>query len=111
VHLALAVRGLAAGQLVQGTPRQLLVEPTQFLERLIPGAAECHDLGTVHQAETFVGHHFGLMLAPSRQGDRPLPDPPKLVDTAAECDRVAVHNPRDDRRQLARRDRHHRLVD
>jgi hypothetical protein len=64
----------------------------------------------MHEAETVVGHHVGLPLAPPRQGGGPLPSPAQLVDALTEGDRVAVHDAGDNRRQLSRGDSHHGFV-
>ena len=109
-HLALLVGGLAHGALVHHAARQALPEPAQLAERLLPGASERHELGTVHVADARVGDHVGLLLAPARQRGRPLARAAQLVRVLAEADRVAVDEARGDRRELPRRHGHHRLV-
>jgi hypothetical protein len=56
------------------------------------------------------GDEVRLLLAPPRQGRRPLPRPAQLQDLLAGEDHPAVDDPGDDRREGAFRDRHHRLV-
>ena len=90
--------------------RQALPEPAQLAERLLPGASERHELGTVHVADARVGDHVGLLLAPARQRGRPLAGAAQLVRVLADADRVAVDETRCDRRELSCRHGHHRLV-
>jgi hypothetical protein len=65
----------------------------------------------MHQAHAGVGHHVRLSRAPLRQRGGPLARAPDLEHAPAEGDRVAVHEAGDNRRQLARDDRDHRLVE
>jgi hypothetical protein len=70
-----------------------------------------HDLGPVDQAAPGEGDEVVLLLAPAGQRGGPLLRPAQLVHVAAALDHRAVDEPRGDRRQLAGRDRHHRLVE
>ena len=111
MDLPLSVVGLAAGELVEDAPREPLGGSPRLLQGLLPRAAQLHDLGAVDEAETVVGDHLGLALAPPRQRLGPLPGVAELVGVATEGDRVAVDDPGDDRRQLARRGGDQDLVD
>ena len=97
MDLPLPVRGVAESPLVQDSLREPLGDTTRFFKRVLPRAAERHDLGPVHQAEALVRHHVRLLLAPARQRLRPLPRPPKLVHVTTERDRVAVDDAGDNR--------------
>ena len=71
---------------------------------------EAHDLRPVDQAAAGEGHHVGLSLAPLGQGGGPLVGAAGLIRGLAAEDHAAVDEAAGDRRQLARGDRHHRLV-
>src|SRR5687767_14338843 len=73
MDLALSVTGLAAGDLIERALGEPLGGPARLLQGVLPGAAKLHDLGAMDQAETVVGDHLGLSVAPSRQGLGPLP--------------------------------------
>lgn len=98
MDLPLSIVGLTAGELVEDTPREPLGGPPRLLEGLLPRSAQLHDLRAMDQAETVVGDHLGLALAPPRQCLGPLPGIAELVGVATEGDRVAVDDPGDDRR-------------
>ena len=102
MDLPLSIVGLAAGELVQDTPREPLGGSPRLLQGLLPRSAQLHDLGAVDQAEAIVGDHLGLALTPPRQRLGPLPRMAELAGVKTEGDRVAVDDPGDDRRQLAR---------
>ena len=80
-------------------------------QRVRPRAVQLHDLGPVHEARPAEADHVGLLRAPPRQRRRPLVRAARLVRGLAADDHAAVHEAVDDRRQLARGDRHHRLVE
>jgi len=88
-----------------------LADTTRFFQRVLPCAGHRHDLGAMNQAQTIVGHHVGLLLAPARQRRGPLAGAAQLVRVATERDRVAVDDAGNDRRQLPRGDGHHGFVD
>lgn len=62
------------------------------------------------QAQTHVRHHLRLLLAPSRQRLRPGLGAAHLEQILAIGDDAAVHETGHNRRQLARRDRHHYFI-
>jgi hypothetical protein len=90
MDLRLPVGSMTQSPLVQHSPRELLGNATCFFERILPRAAQRHDLGPMHEAQAFVRHHLRLLLAPARERHRPLPRPPKLEDVSTERDHVAV---------------------
>jgi hypothetical protein len=98
MDLPLSIVGLAAGELVEDTPREPLGGSPRLLQGLRPRSAQLHDLCAVDQAEAVVGDHLGLALAPPRKRLGPLPGSAELVGVATEGDRVAVDDPGDDRR-------------
>jgi hypothetical protein len=100
MDLPLSVVGPAAGELVQDAPREPPGGSPRFLQCLLPGASDLHDLGAMYQTEAVVGDHLGLALAPPRKRLGPLPGIAELVGVATESDRVAVDDPGDDRREL-----------
>jgi hypothetical protein len=81
-----------------------------LLDRVRPRALELHDLGPVHVAAPAERDHVRLALAPVGQRRRPLLRAPRLVGRLAGQDHAAVDEAADDRRNLPRRDRDHRLV-
>ena len=55
-------------------------------------------------------NEVGLRFAPARERGRPLPRATQIEDLLAEGDHLAVDDPREHRRHLARRDGDHDLV-
>ena len=108
-HLALAVGRLRCRRRVLAI-REALAGPAGLHQCVGPGAVQLHDLRTMEQARSGERHQVGLLLAPRRQGERPLLGAAQLVDLIAALDHAAVDEPAHDRRQLAGGDRHHRLV-
>ena len=72
MYLSLSIRGVTESAFVQGSLRELLSDPTSFFKGVLPQATQRHDLGAMHQAQTLVGDHLGLLRAPPRQRDCPL---------------------------------------
>jgi hypothetical protein len=110
MDLSALVGGVAEGPLIQHSLGEAPAQPAEFFERDTPSTPERHELSTMHQAETVVRHHVGLLIAPPRQGGSPLSGAAQLVDALTERDRVAIDDPGDDGRQLPGGDGHHRLV-
>ncbi len=108
MELSLDVAGPRGRALIQ---HPLRADASRLLQRGLPRSLELHDLGAVHQADARVRDHVGLPLAPECQGSGPLSSAAQLVRALTDRDRVAVEDPRHDRRQLPRRDRDHALVD
>ena len=98
------------GRPADGLPGPL-ARPARLGQRLGPRSVELHDLRAMHQADARERHHLGLLLAPSRQRERPFARATGLVDLAAGLDHAAVHQPRHDGRELTRDHREHRLVE
>ena len=100
----------AAGALLGAALLEPLSRTSCLLERVGPRALQHHDLGAVHEADSGVRHHLRLLGAPAREVLGPLPGAADLEDALAERDRVAVHDARGARRELAGDDGDHRLV-
>jgi hypothetical protein len=79
MDLTLSIGGVAEGLLIQDSLRELLADLTGFFQGIPPRAGQRHDLRAMHQAQTLVGHHLGLLFAPARQLVRPLARTPELV--------------------------------
>ena len=84
--------------------------PSRFLQGRPPVAVKLHELSAVHEAAAGKSEEVWLLLAPPRQGRRPLPCTANLVDLFTRQDHAAVNDSGDDRRNLPRRYRHHCLV-
>jgi hypothetical protein len=68
----LPVGGVAESPLIQDSLSKALADPIRFFQRVPPRTYERHDLGAVHQAQTLVGDHLGLIFTPPRQSGGPL---------------------------------------
>src|SRR5207248_6753231 len=82
IDLAAEVARPGRGGLVHG----LLGTPVGSLglrERVRPVALELQDLGAVNEAPAGESQEIGLLLAPARQGRRPLPRAAKVEDVLA----------------------------
>ena len=108
MELSLDVEGPRGRALIQ---HPLRANASRLLQGSLPRSLELHDLCAVHEAHARVRHHVRLSLTPDGQGGRPLPGAAQLVRALTDRDRVAVEDPRHDRRQLPCRDRDHALVD
>ncbi len=75
-----------------------------------PVAVDLEQLGTVHEALPAVRHEVGLRRAPVVEGLGPFGGAAQLEDVDTRLDHRAVDDAGRDRRDLARRHRHHRLV-
>ncbi len=109
-----ARRRMAPGQIEPRLLRGRGEALARFLRRIDgvgPLPVQLHDLGAVHQALTAVGHQVRLRGAPVAQRAGPLTGPAQVEDLLAGLDHGAVDDAGDDRGQLARRDRDHRLVE
>ena len=109
MELPLPVEGLGGGRLVH-RQRAALTRPARLFQRLGPRTVQLHDLGPMNQTGAGEADHVGLLLAPARQGRRPLLGAPRLVRGLTARDHAAIDETVDDRRQLARGDRNHGLV-
>src|SRR5262249_51911454 len=74
-------------------------------------ALQLEDLGTVNEARAGEGHELRLRLAPPVERCRPFAGAVLRPALLAGRDDAAVDEPRDDGREPAARDRHHRLVE
>ncbi len=110
VDLPAAVTGLSRGGRVLRPPGTLLRSAGR-LERRGPRAVQMEELGAVRQATARERDEVRLSVAPVREGGRPFLRAPELGCVPAGEDDAAVDDSRDDRGQLAGRDRHHRLVE
>ena len=108
VHLRLLVECRGGGLLAD--PLGTLAGALRLLDRLLPGAAQLHDLGAMHPADAGEGDHLGLLLAPLRQGGGPLAGAAERVHLLTGLDHAAIHQTRHEGRQLSRGDRDHDLV-
>ena len=109
IHLALAVQRVTHGGSVHRL-REACRHPPRFLKRRAPLAAQLHEFGAMDQALPSVRHHLRLLLAPSRQCLRPGLGAAHLEKVLAVGNDAAVRQSGHDRRQLARRDRHHHFI-
>ncbi len=109
MHLALPMNGLGGRQLVHRL-RATGYGTTRLFERFAPRTLQLQDLGAMHQARSRETHQVGLLLAPPRQGRCPFAGAAQVVRLLTAEDHPAVDHAADDRRQLARGDRQHRLV-
>ena len=91
--------------------RGALPRAPRLVQRVAPRAVQLHELRAVQAARAGEAHHVRLLLAPAGQRRGPLLRAPRLVRHAAAHDHAAVDEAVDDRRQLARGDRDHRLVE
>ena len=82
-----------------------------LFERERPLAVQLQDLGAVNETSTRECQHVRLPVAPSRQSGSPLSRAPHLVYLLTGQDHAAIDDARRDRRELARRDSHHGLVE
>ena len=92
-------------------PGEPLARPLGFVHGVLPLAVELHELGAVHEALTAVRDQLGLRREPVAQGRRPLLRAAQIEDLLAGLDHAAVDRSREDRRDLARDDGHHHLVE
>ena len=92
-------------------PREPLLRPSRLVDGLGPRAVESLQLGPVHEAPAAERNEIGLRVAPRRERLRPLLGTTQVEDLLEGIDRGAVHDPDDDRRDLAGRDRQHRLIE
>ena len=109
MELCLAVGGLGGRALVEAgrQPR-----PARGLdERVVPVTGELQDLRPVHEAAARERHEIRLAVAPPAQSGGPFLRAAHLVDLLTGEDHAAVDEPGDDRRELVRRERDHRLVE
>ncbi len=83
----------------------------RLLERVEPGTAQLQDLRAMDEAAAGESDEIALLLDPFRQGERPLPRASHLEDLLAREDDSAVDDADDERGQLSRRHRDHRLVE
>ena len=90
---------------------EALPRPLCLFERERPVAVQLQDLRAVNEASTRERQHVRLPVAPSRQSGSPLPRTPHLVHLLTGQDHAAIDDASHDRRELARRDRHHGLVE
>ena len=113
----LAPEAMNLGLLIQRSGRRLAIEvpgsfagAARFGQRIRPGSLQTQDLGAMH--ETGSGEdHLRLLLAHTRERGGPLACTPERMDLTAGVDDAAVHQRRHDRKQLARDDGEHRLVE
>ncbi len=108
VDLRLLVERRGGGLLVD--PLGTLAGALRLLDRVLPGAVQLHDLGAMDPADPREGDHVGLLLAPPGQRSGPLAGAAECVHLLTGPDHAAVHQTRDEWRQLRRRDRDHDLV-
>ena len=94
-----------------GNPRETLAGAPRFFQRVRPRTLHLHDLSPMHEAPAGKADHLWLLLAPSRQGRRPLAGAAKLVHLLAILDRGAIKQTGDYGRKLSGTDRHHDLVE
>ena len=92
VHLGLLVERRGGGLLVD--PLGTLAGALRLLDRVLPGAAQLHDLGAMYPANPREGDHFGLFLAPPRQSGGPLAGAAERVHLLTSPDHTAVHQTR-----------------
>jgi hypothetical protein len=90
---------------------QTITRPLHLHPRGRPRTGEQHQLGPVDQTLAAIEHHFRLRIAPAAQRRRPLPSPAHVEHLLAALDRGAIQVSDHHRRNLLRRDRHHRLVE
>ena len=114
----LAAQSMQLGLLIEGRTHpwlarwlgQPLAHASHFIHRVRPCTVQLHDLGTVHQALTTVGHQVWLRRAPLGQCFRPLLRSSEVEDGLTFQDHGAIDDARRNRRYLADRDRDHGLV-
>src|SRR5215213_2643515 len=109
VDLTLPVAGTSDRSPIH-RPSGTLAGPPRLLDRVKPRTVKLYDLGAMYQARACECHHVWLLLAPSREGGRPLLCAAQLVRVLAAQDHAAIDQTADDRRQLPRSDRYHRLI-
>ena len=100
-----------AGRVLAMPVGVLLAGPARLGQRVRPCALELQDLRAMHQARRGEDHHLALLLAPAAERGRPLASAAERVDPLAAVDHAAVDQTGHHRRQLAGRDRDHRLVE
>ena len=110
VHLARLVERLAGRRPVHPSLRPL-ARLVRLGERLLPGPVELHDPRAVRVAATAERHHFGLLLAPAREGVGPFAGAAQLERLLAEADHAAVDDAGEHRRELAAGGGEHGLVE
>ena len=110
MELRLPVEGVGCGSLVEAGGEPLAGAP-RLEQRVVPVAGELQDLGPVDEAPSGERDEVRLALAPPAESRGPLPGAADLVHLLAREDHAAVDETGDDRRELARRQRHHRLVE
>jgi hypothetical protein len=109
MHLTLPVNRVRGRRLVHRL-RAAVDGTTRLFQRVTPSALQLQDLRAMHEACAREAHQVGLFLAPVCQGRRPLAGATQLVRLLTAKDHSAVDHAADDRGQLTRGDRHHRLV-
>ena len=93
-----------------GARRQMIARPGRRIEGAGPVAARLQDLRTVDQALAAKRREVRLRGAPGVELPRPLVRPREIEDSVAGQDDGAIDDSRQHRRDLARRDPEHRLV-
>ena len=109
VQLALLVEGVRDGGLRRGF-QQACARALRFAERVSPSAAQPHDLGAMNEALPSERHEVRLRVTPSAQRFGPLARTAKVEESLTSLDHGAVHNSRNEGRDLARSDRQHCIV-
>jgi hypothetical protein len=94
-----------------GRHRQPFAGTPCLVQGIRPRAAQLQDLRPVHHVPAPVGNQIRLRRTPLAQRRRPLLRPPHIQDLLTRLDHAAVDDPSGDRRDLARRDSHHGLVE
>ena len=83
----------------------------ELLQRFGPRTAHPHQLATMNRALPGERHQAGLGETPAMQRRRPFGDPAEVADLLTALDRGAIDVTEHHRRDLARRDAGHRLVE
>src|ERR687892_145964 len=97
MDLTLAVPRLAQRVLVQNALLESFSRGASLLHRLRPAAKQLGNLRAMNEAQSVVGNHLGLAIAPLLERLRPRLHVAKLEGGVAEDDCVAVHDAGNDR--------------
>jgi hypothetical protein len=110
VNLGLLVEG-GADRGLAGRLGEAFAGPPRFVQGVGPVTVELHELGPVHQALTAVEHQVRLRRTPTAQTRSPFLRPAQIERLLARLDHAAVDVPGEDRRDVARTDGDHDLVE
>ena len=100
-----------AGVAAVGRPVAPLARLLGFDKRFLPRAVELEQFGSVNQALPTEWHHVRVRRAPPGQRGGPFVCASEIEPVVTDANHAAVHDPRDDWRDLAAGDRDHHLVE